>query len=38
MSTARPLYNKFGFEITKVKKEKLLWGQNLTEERWDLKL
>lgn len=33
MSTARPLYNKFGFEITEVKKEKLLWGQNLTEER-----
>ncbi|WP_044640389.1 bifunctional helix-turn-helix transcriptional regulator/GNAT family N-acetyltransferase [Risungbinella massiliensis] len=38
MLTARPLYQKFGFEISHVKEARLLWGQNLVEERWDLEL
>nr|WP_026682108.1 helix-turn-helix domain-containing GNAT family N-acetyltransferase [Priestia megaterium] len=38
MVTARPLYKKFGFEITEEKEEKSLWGSTLIEERWDLDL
>jgi DNA-binding MarR family transcriptional regulator/N-acetylglutamate synthase-like GNAT family acetyltransferase len=38
MSTARPLYKKFGFEIKEIQEEKLLWGAKLVEERWDLEL
>lgn len=35
---ARRLYEKFGFKITETKEEKVLWGQRLVEERWDLEL
>ncbi|MFP3126804.1 helix-turn-helix domain-containing GNAT family N-acetyltransferase [Ectobacillus funiculus] len=35
---ARRLYEKFGFKITETKVEKVLWGQRLVEERWDLEL
>lgn len=38
MAEARPLYEKFGFRISEVKQEAPLWGQQLTEERWDLEL
>lgn len=38
MWTARPLYKKFGFEISEIQEEKSLWGTRLIEERWDLKL
>ncbi len=38
MAEARPLYKKFGFRISEVKQEASLWGQQLTEERWDLEL
>ncbi|MEC2202742.1 helix-turn-helix domain-containing GNAT family N-acetyltransferase [Bacillus subtilis] len=38
MAEARPLYKKFGFRISEVKQEAPLWGQQLTEERWDLEL
>lgn len=38
MAEARPLYEKFGFRVSEVKKEAPLWGQRLTEERWDLEL
>lgn len=38
MLIARPLYEKFGFKMTEVKEEQLLWGQKLVEERWDLEL
>jgi len=38
MTTARRLYEKFGFKITGTKEEQLLWGQRLVEERWDLEL
>lgn len=38
MAEARPLYKKFGFRISEVKQEASLWGQRLTEERWDLEL
>ncbi|MGG4017964.1 helix-turn-helix domain-containing GNAT family N-acetyltransferase [Priestia megaterium] len=38
LPVARRLYKKFGFEISETKKEELLWGQRLVEERWDLKL
>ncbi|WP_336805617.1 helix-turn-helix domain-containing GNAT family N-acetyltransferase [Bacillus subtilis] len=38
MAEARPLYEKFGFKISEVKQEAPLWGQQLTEERWDLEL
>ncbi|MCG8399605.1 MarR family transcriptional regulator, partial [Bacillus atrophaeus] len=32
------LYEKFGFRLSEVKEETPLWGQHLTEERWDLEL
>ncbi|WP_342047287.1 bifunctional helix-turn-helix transcriptional regulator/GNAT family N-acetyltransferase [Bacillus sp. OTU530] len=35
---ARRLYEKFGFKITETKDEKVVWGQRLVEERWDLEL
>ncbi|MED1738801.1 helix-turn-helix domain-containing GNAT family N-acetyltransferase [Bacillus swezeyi] len=38
MAEARPLYEKFGFRLTEVKNETLLWGQHLREERWDAEL
>lgn len=38
MAEARPLYEKFGFRLTEVKDETLLWGQRLREERWDAEL
>ncbi|MDL5143886.1 bifunctional helix-turn-helix transcriptional regulator/GNAT family N-acetyltransferase [Bacillus atrophaeus] len=38
MAEARPLYEKFGFRLSEVKEEAPLWGQRLTEERWDLEL
>lgn len=38
MAEARPLYKKFGFRVSEVKEEAPLWGQRLTEERWDLEL
>ncbi|MCP9300622.1 bifunctional helix-turn-helix transcriptional regulator/GNAT family N-acetyltransferase [Bacillus halotolerans] len=38
MAEARPLYDKFGFRLSEVKEETPLWGQHLTEERWDLEL
>ena len=36
--TARKLYEEFGFVLTEEKPEKMLWGQNLIEQRWDLSL
>ncbi|KAF1678942.1 bifunctional helix-turn-helix transcriptional regulator/GNAT family N-acetyltransferase [Bacillus sp. SKDU12] len=38
MAEARPLYKKLGFRVSEVKQEAPLWGQRLTEERWDLEL
>ncbi|RJS59159.1 bifunctional helix-turn-helix transcriptional regulator/GNAT family N-acetyltransferase [Bacillus sp. PK3_68] len=38
ITAARALYEKFGFKITEVKEEQMLWGQKLVEERWDLML
>jgi len=38
LPTARSMYERLGFHLTEEKPEKLLWGQNLIEERWDLSL
>ncbi|WFA05747.1 helix-turn-helix domain-containing GNAT family N-acetyltransferase [Bacillus sp. HSf4] len=38
MAEARPLYEKFGFRLTEIKDEAVLWGQKLQEERWDREL
>ena len=35
---ARKLYEEFGFVLTEEKPEKMLWGRNLIEQRWDLSL
>ncbi|WP_285767434.1 helix-turn-helix domain-containing GNAT family N-acetyltransferase [Peribacillus sp. SI8-4] len=37
LKTARRLYSKFGFELTEAN-EQLMWGQDLVEELWELKL
>lgn len=37
LKTARRLYSKFGFELTEVN-EQFIWGQDLVNERWELKL
>jgi len=37
LEAARYLYEKFGFKITESKSH-FLWGKDLTEERWELKL
>lgn len=36
LPAARSIYERFGFKLTEKKPEKLLWGQNVIEERWDL--
>ncbi|HTI14637.1 MAG TPA: bifunctional helix-turn-helix transcriptional regulator/GNAT family N-acetyltransferase [Dictyobacter sp.] len=38
LTEARQLYGKFGFTLSERKAEQLLWGQKLSEERWDLEL
>jgi N-acetylglutamate synthase-like GNAT family acetyltransferase len=38
LPAARSIYERFGFKLTQKKPEKLLWGQNLIEERWDLSM
>jgi GNAT superfamily N-acetyltransferase len=38
LSSARAVYEKFGFTLTEEKPEKDLWGQKLIEQRWDLSL
>ncbi len=35
---ARIVYERLGFQLTEQKPEKLLWGQLLIEQRWDLSL
>jgi len=37
LKAARYLYQNFGFELTESKSH-FLWGKDLTEERWELKL
>ena len=37
LKTARRLYSKCGFELTEAN-EQLMWGQDLVEEHWELKL
>lgn len=37
LKTARHLYKSYGFELTEEKKH-ILWGRELTEERWDLNI
>jgi len=37
LKTARRLYSKFGFELTEAN-EQFMWGQDLVDERWELKL
>ncbi|AIQ10810.1 bifunctional helix-turn-helix transcriptional regulator/GNAT family N-acetyltransferase [Paenibacillus durus] len=37
LKTARRLYSKFGFELTKAN-EQFMWGLDLVEEHWELKL
>lgn len=37
LNTARHLYKKYGFELTEEKKH-IIWGKELTEERWDLNI
>lgn len=38
LSAARVIYERFGFQLREQKPEKLLWGQKLIEQRWDLSL
>ena len=38
LRAARALYEYFGFTLTEEKPEITLWGQSLTEQRWDLSL
>jgi GNAT superfamily N-acetyltransferase len=38
LPAARAIYERFGFKLREQKPERLLWGQNLSEERWDLSL
>ncbi|WP_145325344.1 bifunctional helix-turn-helix transcriptional regulator/GNAT family N-acetyltransferase [Paenibacillus xylanexedens] len=37
LKTARRLYSKFGFELTEAN-EQFMWGQDLVDEHWELKL
>jgi N-acetylglutamate synthase-like GNAT family acetyltransferase len=38
LPAARSIYERYGFQLTEEKPEKMLWGQNLIEQRWDLSL
>jgi len=38
LPAARSLYEGFGFQLNEQRPEKMLWGQKLIEERWDLSL
>jgi len=38
LPVARKIYEEFGFHLTETKPEMLLWGQYLSEQRWDLSL
>ena len=38
LPAARAIYERFSFQLIEVKPEKMLWGQKLIEERWDLSL
>lgn len=38
LPAARKLYEEFGFRLTESRPETILWGQMLSEQRWDLSL
>jgi GNAT superfamily N-acetyltransferase len=38
LPAARKVYEHLGFQLTESKPEALLWGQSLSEQRWDLSL